>query len=220
MTKDQYPMTMKTNAPFSVFRFRSLLPALCSLLLALCSLLYVGCKPEAPPESASDRFERQLKTRKEKVSRLGTNAVDFEDVYYAIRRAGVKDVRYVRADDVYVTPDRKWVTGELTSTLRSEFFDLGLLSTVGSAYGDEKFDCDDFADGAAFLAQATARTQLRTKAGVVFGVLYYDRDGPLGRHAVNFSLTRDAGLIFYEPQRLMEITLSASELASVDFWRF
>ena len=214
MTKGQSPMTMKPLSPP-----RSALPAWCVLFLVLGLALAPGCKPEAPPESGSDRCERQRRAGKAEVSRRGPNAVDCEDVYYAIRRAGVKDVRYVRADDVYVTPDRKWVTGELTSRLRSEFFDLGLLSTVGSAYG-ERFDCDDFADGAAFLAQATARTELKTKAGVVFGVLYYDRDGPEGRHAVNFSLTRDAGLIFYEPQRLQEITLSASELASVDFWRF
>lgn len=208
---------MKTQSSF-----RSLLPAPCWWLIGLLlgAWLFAACKPEAPPESASDRFERQLKARQEKVSRLGTNAVDFEAVYYAIRRAGVKDVRYVRADDVYVTPELKWVTDDLTGKLRTEFFDLGLLTTVGSAYGDERFDCDDFADGAAFLAQAEARTRLRTKAGVVFGVIYYDRDGPLGRHAVNFSLTRDAGLIFYEPQELRQITLSASELASVDFWRF
>ncbi len=193
------------------------------VLTVLCLLLFLlaGCKPEGPPadELPSDRQAREAKEREVKARRLGTNVVEFDAVRRALAGAGVREVLYVRADDYYVTPDRRWIGEDLTARLRTEFYTLGLLSPVGSAYAG-RFDCDDFADGAAFLAQAEARARLPIRAGVVFGVIYYDRDGPEGRHAINFSLTRDAGLIFYEPQRLTEVTLSATELKSVDFWRF
>lgn len=200
-----------------------------ALLLALWALglvaTFSGCKPAAPADpalAAASDFEAQLKARREKVGRLGTNGVDWNDVYVAVRQAGIpKEATYIYADDVYVKPSRNWVTRDLAGVLRTEFFELGILSPVASAHAGPQgaFDCDDFADGAAFHAQVLARAALDSRAGVVFGVLYYTKDG-LGRHAVNFSVTSDAGVIFFEPQNLQQITLTPAERASVTFWRF
>lgn len=200
-------------------------PARHILTYLLALLVWAGCKPapaEDPALAAASDFEARLKARRERVAKLGTNGVDFDQVYVAVRRVGVpKAATHIAADETYVMPPREWVTRDLAALLRREFYALGILSPVASAYGGPvgAFDCDDFADGAAFYAQATARTGLKTPAGVVFGVLYYTRDTG-GRHALNFSLTHDAGVIFFEPQTLREVSLSATEIASVDFWRF
>lgn len=196
---------------------------LLTYLLAL--LVFVGCKPapaEDPALRAASTFEAELQARRERVAKLGTNGVDFDQVYVAVRRTGVpRAAKHIAADETYVMPARAWVTQDLAGLLRRRFFELGILSPVASAHSGPlgAFDCDDFADGAAFFAQVTARTGLRTPAGVVFGVVYYTRDTG-GRHALNFSLTQDAGVIFFEPQTLREVQLSPTEIASVDFWRF
>lgn len=202
---------------------------LAALLLTLWALglvlMFSGCKPAAPADpalAAASDFEAQLKARREKVGRLGTNGVDWNGVYVAVRQAGIpKEATYIYGDDVYVKPSSNWVTRDLAGVLRTEFFELGILSPVASAHAGSQgaFDCDDFADGAAFHAQVLARSALGSKAGVVFGVVYYTKEG-LGRHAVNFSVTADAGVIFFEPQTLQEITLTPVERASVTFWRF
>lgn len=186
-------------------------------LLGIALLLAAGCKPAAPadnPFAAADAYEKRLKEQATLKRDVGTNGLTREDVRNALWRLGITNSVSSAADDVYVGVERSWLLSDFSMRLKKRLFELNLAGVANN-----RFDCDDFSDGAAFFAQVDARVELKAPAGLAFGVLYYHRENPAGRHAINFSVLRDGSVLFYEPQTQMPVTLSAEERSSVNFWR-
>lgn len=183
--------------------------------LVLSLALWAGCKPSEPnPFAAADAYEKRLKEQAALKRDVGTNGLTRDDVVNALWRLGITNSVHSLADDVYLGVERSWLLDDFSMRLKKRLWDLNLAGLA-----NDRFDCDDFSDGAAFFAQVDGRVELKAAAGLAFGVLYYHRENPAGRHAINFSVLRDGSVLFYEPQTQQPVTLTANERSSVNFWR-
>ena len=117
-------------------------------------------------------------------------------------------------DEEYRFPSQEWVIGPFSQSLYSLQKFLGI-----ETWTNDKNDCDDFARGAAFLAQVlNSKTIINNpyQAGLAFGEFYYN-DSLLGPHAINvfvYIKDGDVRVSFYEPQTRSIKYLSHKEVNS------
>ena len=83
----------------------------------------------------------------------------------------------------------------------------------------EQFDCDDFARLYADLCQACHAVGNSQSEGIAVGkICYIPEDG--GAHAINMAYT-DEGIVFIEPQGVVQVDLTTDEIRSIyqaTFW--
>lgn len=120
------------------------------------------------------------------------------------------------ADKEYSLPDKNWILTEFSISWNSlqKFLEI-------KEWNDETNDCDDFARGAAFLAQ-TLHSRHKLKTGLAFGEFYFHSDVVKGPHAINFFFYKEneeLKLGFYEPQTYLECQLTEIERAKCFYWR-
>ncbi len=120
------------------------------------------------------------------------------------------------ADKEYSLPDRNWILTEFSIAWNSLQKFLNIKD-----WRAETNDCDDFARGAAFLAQVLhARHKFET--GLAIGEFYFNSDVMKGPHAINFFIYKEneeLKLGFYEPQTYLECQLTDMERAKCFYWR-
>jgi hypothetical protein len=119
-------------------------------------------------------------------------------------------------DNSYLLPALNWVAGGFTES----WFEF--KNAIG-AYSAEDNDCDDFARGAAFLAQVLHHnTPDRAKhVGLAFGEFCYISN-TIGSHAINMFVCREDGALkigFYEPQTCSVVELTPDEIGTCFFYR-
>lgn len=134
--------------------------------------------------------------------------------YYELRgvllNSGVNPMRSMIMDAEYVTPVRGWLEHAFSYSFERNLSALGLLE-----WAPEVWDCDKFARLAwVFASVDLAKTAGRPNAGLAFGVFCYTIFNNGGGHAINFAITEEKELVFYEPQTRKIVNLSNEEAQS------
>jgi hypothetical protein len=142
--------------------------------------------------------------------------IEADPLYDALMALGFNPVG-VFADSAYLLPSRSWVE----STFAKSWFDF--KASLGPWTAEDN-DCDDFARGAAFLAELLHHnTKDRpAKTSLAFGEFWYIRHEDNGGHAINFYAYREEGVIkvgFFEPQTCLPVTLTEKEISSCVHFR-
>ena len=129
---------------------------------------------------------------------------------------------FLASDATYAVPTKRWLLDVYGPFYRKWTFDHDLLNWR------DVWDCDDFAALYRILASAChAKTNeglfKERKQGLAVGEFSYRRidlkNNTSVNHALNVALT-DEGLVFIEPQTMMEATLSEDDIRSCWFMRF
>ena len=203
-------------------------------LLSLVLLLSIsGCNKDNSTLTPQDNGLKSLVDMVEKMEaqqlalekQLGsnTNRVLFRTgIYHSLGKAGITNfLRCHISHAVYEPVDIDWLNGDFAMQTRKLFFDL----RVSDWYEKGSFHCEDYAEGAQFLARALHRNlNGRIKStSCAIGVVYY-RPNQAGiyagydAHAINFAILRSGRVVFWEPQNQLEVKLTDDEIASVFFW--
>lgn len=130
-----------------------------------------------------------------------------------LMRAGILHAATPMADASYDFPKSGWVVGEYYKWFRQV-----LSALQSSAYVNEAWDCDNYADAFKLFADV-AHNRMKRATGIAVGVLFYQKEGA-GGHAINVVITSDRGLLFVEPQSGEFVTLTEKERKSVCLVRF
>lgn len=109
------------------------------------------------------------------------------------------------ADNFYSTVQKEWIS-EVFASKYSSF-----VSSMKSKYSRANFECDDWARECAYFASIYQN-------GLAFGEFWFYKDSG-ERHAVNFFITNENELMFFEPQEFRLINLTENEMRSCLGWR-
>lgn len=126
--------------------------------------------------------------------------------------------RLAISDSQAAVPTRRWLQGPLADAW------LSVMRQLQVTYSPDVWDCDDYARGAAFIAQLQhAWTPNRpANSGLAFGEFWY-RQAAGGQHAINAAFILEKGdldLVHFEPQTSKLLPLTSAEIRSADFIRF
>ena len=134
-----------------------------------------------------------------------------------LTESGIQPFTVLIADDNYSLPDPQWILNDFANALRS--FQLAMETAT---YMPEKNDCDNFTRGAAYFADVLHSRTRDVQTAICFGEFWYTLDAG-GGHAINIAVVKNGDvmeLMFFEPQTLMQLTLSKTEIESCYAYRF
>lgn len=135
-------------------------------------------------------------------------------ILMTVKKAGIVPATELYLDELYVLPNYDWIKNEFSKSFKSLKYYLNILT-----WRPEINDCDNFSNGARFLANVLNSNSTNKKANIAVGEYYYVTDQG-GGHAINFFIhspshnINDLVLDFYEPQNDTIIKLSQNEKQS------
>lgn len=112
------------------------------------------------------------------------------------------------ADSTYKAPTLQYLLNDFAPWFKQAMFNLGFIK-----WGEERADCDDWADLYATMAKvAHKNTEASEGTALPVGVVWYR--APAGGHAIVVALCADAQIHFIEPQNGLELQLTDAERTS------
>lgn len=165
------------------------------IVLFACLLFVCGCNKKTPliiPEN---------------------DVITVDQIYNAVDADGLYSVYSFVTDSDYLVLDKGWVANSF-----SQSFSNFLVSIKQNIYISESNDCDDFSEYAyAYIRYLQHNKTYNKNFSVCFGKVYYLTDAGIG-HAVNFFISSDGEVLFYEPQKYQIIELSKKEKINIFLW--
>lgn len=131
---------------------------------------------------------------------------------------GIDGSKITCGDELYALPDYDWLFADFAralQTLQNAFFVWNWI--------DQKNDCDDFARGAAWLAQVLNNNTTTKAEALAIGEFWYVRDVDSQAHAITVAICKigdERKMVFMEPQNQTHINLSDNEIRSCVYCRF
>lgn len=192
-------------------------------------LLLIGCKPKNNQNDLSnltsmiDRKEKNEILYKNSLGENHTNVLYKLDIYKSMAKIGITNLLDCNISHMgYAKVNKRWLETQYSFELKRFYFEHGVLNwqEIGT------FHCEDYAQGAMFLARTlNFNNENRIKgASFAVGVVYYfpenRRTAVLNTHAINVVITEDMSVLFYEPQWQKFINLTQSEISSIYYWQF